>query len=206
MWTDPVIAAFPGTKVWKACRARAVTVKYLTKAAGDSKAAMAAGKVADCLLDAWVEEILAAKAYEEGKHTGAERPNLIVREYTNHEMALVLLSFIFASQGASVSSRFQFLTHTSSADAMSSSITFAFQYMADYPEILAKVREEQYRVRDNDVDTPVTLDLLDEMPYIQAVTKEVLRLRPPVIMVPYLVKKSFPLTDEYTVPAGTMLM
>lgn len=89
---------------------------------------------------------------------------------------------------------------------MSSSITFAFQYMADYPEILAKVREEQYRVRDNDVDTPVTLDLLDEMPYIQAVTKEVLRLRPPVIMVPYLVKKSFPLTDEYTVPAGTMLM
>lgn len=89
---------------------------------------------------------------------------------------------------------------------MSSSITFAFQYMADYPEILAKVREEQYRVRDNDVDTPVTLDLLDEMPYIHAVTKEVLRIRPPVIMVPYMTKKPFPLAENYTVPSGTMLM
>ena len=61
---------------------------------------MAAGKVADCLLDAWVEEILAAKAYRDrGDDEGVERPNLIVREYTDHEMALVLLSFIFASQG-----------------------------------------------------------------------------------------------------------
>lgn len=60
---------------------------------------MAAGGVADCLLDAWVEEILAAKAYEEGKDSGMERPNLILREYSDHEMALVLLSFIFASQG-----------------------------------------------------------------------------------------------------------
>lgn len=91
--------AFPGTKVWKACRARAITVKYLAQAAGDSKREMAAGKVADCLLDAWVEEILAAKAYEAGKDDGVERPNLIVKEYSNHEMALVLLSFIFASQG-----------------------------------------------------------------------------------------------------------
>lgn len=89
---------------------------------------------------------------------------------------------------------------------MSSSITFAFQFMADYPEILAKVREEQYRIRDGDVDAPVTLDVLDQMPYIQAVVRETLRIRPPVIMVPYLVTKPFPLTEKYTVPTGTMLM
>lgn len=62
---------------------------------------MAAGKSADCLLDAWVEEILAAKDYAEGKDETAERPRLMVREYSDHEMALVLLSFIFASQGES---------------------------------------------------------------------------------------------------------
>ena len=44
---------------------------------------MAAGKEPDCLLDEWVEEIHAGK----------------VRKYDNKEMALVLLSFIFASQG-----------------------------------------------------------------------------------------------------------
>jgi sterol 22-desaturase len=30
-----------------------------------------------------------------------------------------------------------------------------------------------------------------------------LRYRPPVIMVPYLAKKAFPITDTYTVPKGT---
>lgn len=84
--------AFPGTKVWHACRAREVAVKHLMKAAADSKAAMRKGKEADCLLDQWVEQIL------EGK----------VREFSDKEMALVLLSFIFASQGGShVSSPFE---------------------------------------------------------------------------------------------------
>ncbi|KAL8280890.1 hypothetical protein RQP46_006569 [Phenoliferia psychrophenolica] len=182
--------AFPGTKVWGACRARAATVGYLSDAAAASKKAIAAGKEPDCLLDAWVTEILQAKTWREraeGDDT-TERPNLILREYSNHEMALVLLSFIFASQ-----------------DAMSSSITFAFQHLADYPEVLAKVREEQLRVRGT-ADTPISLELLDEMPYLNSVTKEVLRHRPPVIMVPYMVKKAFPLTDDYTVPKGTMLI
>ena len=97
------------------------------------------------------------------------------------------------------------LTRVQPTDAMSSSITFAFQHLADYPEVLAKVREEQERVRGS-ADNPITLDLLDSMPYLNCVTKEVLRHRPPVIMVPYLVKKAFPLTDDYTVPKGTMLM
>lgn len=100
--TDRVlVAAFPGTKVWGACRARATTVGYLADAAAASKEAIAGGKEPDCLLDAWVAEILQAKAWRErseGDDT-AERPNLILREYSNHEMALVLLSFIFASQG-----------------------------------------------------------------------------------------------------------
>ncbi|ORY90828.1 cytochrome P450 [Leucosporidium creatinivorum] len=181
--------AFPGTKVWHACRARAIAVKHLSNAAAASKKRMASGAEANCLLDAWVEEILAAKHYNENKHDGAERPNLIVREYSDHEMALVLLSFIFASQ-----------------DAMSSSLTFGFQHLADYPEVLAKVREEQTAVRGDDTESPITLEWLEQMPYTNAVTREVLRHRPPVLMVPYLVKKAFPMTDDYTVPKGTMLI
>ncbi|GAA5959567.1 hypothetical protein JCM21900_003200 [Sporobolomyces salmonicolor] len=165
--------AFPGTKVWNACRAREVTVKYLMQAAAASKKAIAAGKEPDCLLDEWVEEI----------HSGK------VRKYENKEMALVLLSFIFASQ-----------------DAMSSSITFAFQLLADHPEVLAKIREEQTRVRAGDLESAMSLEWLEQMPYTNAVTKEVLRYRPPVIMVPYLTKKPFPINDEYTVPKGTMLI
>jgi len=189
--------AFPGTKVWNACRAREVAVKHLSNAAAASKKAMAAGKEADCLLDAWVEQILANK----------------VREYTDKEMALVLLSFIFASQGESSPPPFARphraletdLAHHRT-DAMSSSITFAFQLLADHPEVLAKVREEQTRVRAGDFESPMSLAWLEQMPYTNAVTKEVLRYRPPVIMVPYLTKKPFPINDEYTVPKGTMLI
>lgn len=89
---------------------------------------------------------------------------------------------------------------------MSSSLTFGFQHLADYPEVLAKVRAEQDAVRGGDTESPITLELLEQMPYINAVTREVLRHRPPVLMVPYLVKKAFPMTDDYTVPKGTMLI
>jgi C-22 sterol desaturase len=79
---------------------------------------------------------------------------------------MVVLSFLFASQ-----------------DAMSSAIVNTFELLADHPDILAKVREEQYRVRGNDVDAPVTLEMIEEMTYTKAMVKEALRLLPPVIMV-----------------------
>jgi hypothetical protein len=79
---------------------------------------------------------------------------------------MVILSFLFASQ-----------------DAMSSAIVFAFQLTADNPEVLEKIREEQYRVRGNDLERPLTLELMDEMVYTRAAVKEVMRLAPSVIMV-----------------------
>lgn len=180
---------FPGTKVWHAIQARKITVRHLSAAAAASKKNMLAGGEANCLLDHWVNEILAAKRYREGKDQGVERPNLIVREYSDYEMSLVLFSFIFASQ-----------------DAMSSSITYGFQHLADYPDVLAKVREEQYRVRGTDVDSAITIDQLDDMPYTNAVCREVLRHRPPVIMVPYKTTRPFAISDDYTVPSGTMII
>lgn len=58
-----------------------------------------------------------------------------------------------------------------------------FELLADHPDILAKVREEQYRIRDNDVDAPLTLEMVDSMTYTRAMIKEALRVLPPVIMV-----------------------
>lgn len=93
---------------------------------------------------------------------GAKMP----REFTDREMALVVLSFLFASQ-----------------DAMSSGIIYMFQHLADHPDILAKIREEQKRIRGGDYTKPMTLEQVDEMLYLRAVIKESLRLKPPVTMV-----------------------
>lgn len=48
--------------------------------------------------------------------------------------------------------------------------------------------------------------MLESMTYTNAVVKEVLRWRPPVIMVPDEAKKAFAITPTYTVPKGAMVV
>ncbi|TFK30719.1 C-22 sterol desaturase [Coprinopsis marcescibilis] len=168
--------ALPGTKVYKAIQARKAAMRWLELAAKRSKIAMAEGKEPKCMLDEWVT-ILADPNYK-GR-----------TEFSDREMAMVLLSFLFASQ-----------------DAMSSGLIYAFQHLADHPEVMAKVREEQERVRQGNYETPLTLETLDQMPYLNAVVKESMRVKPPVVMVPYVATKAFPISDDYTVPAGSMVI
>lgn len=145
--------ALPGTKVYRAIQARKRAMKWLEHAAACSKARMAEGHEPECMVEQWVRD-LAEPTYK-GR-----------REFSDHEMAMVVFSFLFASQ-----------------DAMSSSVIYLFQHLADHPDILAKVREEQERVRAGDYNRPLTLDMVDEMVYLRAVVRESLRIKPPVTMV-----------------------
>lgn len=168
--------ALPGTKVYKAIQARKVAMKWLELAAKNSKISMAAGNEPECMIDAWVKEIT------DPSYKGRS-------EFTDREMAMVIFSFLFASQ-----------------DAMSSGLIYAFQHLADRPEILAKIKEESDRVRGGDPEKFLTLDMLDEMTYLKAFVKESLRLKPPVTMVPYKCTKSFNISPDYTVPKNSMLI
>ena len=168
--------ALPGTKVYNAIQARKVAMKWLELAARASKESVAAGHQPECMLEEWVA-ILTDPAYK-GR-----------REFSDHEMAMVVFSFLFASQ-----------------DAMSSGLIYGFQHLADHPEVLRKIREEQERVRGGDYEKPLTLEMMDEMPYLRAMVKETLRVKPPVTMVPYKTTKAFPIADDYTVPSGTMVI
>ncbi|KIJ38493.1 hypothetical protein M422DRAFT_33272 [Sphaerobolus stellatus SS14] len=168
--------ALPGTKVYNAVKARKAAMKWLESAARLSKIAMRGGQEPTCLLDQWVMELLDTES--KGR-----------KDFSDREMALVVLSFLFASQ-----------------DAMSSGLIYAFQHFADHPDILDKVREEQLRVRGGDYNKHMTLDMLDNMPYLRAAIRESLRLKPPVTMVPYKALKPFPIADDYVVPAGSMVI
>src|ERR1700730_13625538 len=114
---------------------------------------MANGAAPGCMLDEWVT-LLNDPSYK-GR-----------RNFNDNEMAMVLFSFLFASQ-----------------DAMSSGLIYGFQHLVDHAEILAKIREEQERVRQGDYEKPITLDMYDEMTYLKAFVKESLRVKPPVLMV-----------------------
>lgn len=176
--------AIPGTKVYNAIQARKVVMKYLMRASAQSKVRMAdMDNEPECLLDEWIRAMILSK------NGNSEQAKLLSREYSDKEIGMVVLSFLFASQ-----------------DAMSSAIVWTFQLTADHPEVLEKIREESMRVRGGDVDAPLSLDLVEDMVYTRAVIKEVLRLMPPVIMVPYLTTREFPVTPDYTVPKGSMII
>ncbi|KAG6837897.1 hypothetical protein H0H93_013050 [Arthromyces matolae] len=168
--------AIPGTKVYKAVQARKVALSWLELAAKRSKESVASGAEPECMLEEWVQ-ILNDPSYK-GK-----------RDFSDREMAMVIFSFLFASQ-----------------DAMSSGLIYGFQHLVDRPEMLAKVREEQMAIRQGNLDKPLTLEMIEQMTYLNAFVKESMRVMPPVTMVPYKTTKAFPISDDYTVPANSMVI
>lgn len=185
----PIIIPF--TKTWYGKKAADMVLAEFSKCAAKSRARMTAGGDITCIMDAWLKQIVESKAWREAEATGVfpeglEKPTQMLREFTDYEISQTIFTFLFASQ-----------------DATSSAATWLFQIMAQRPEILDRVREENLTIRNGDANAPVTLDQLDAMTYTRAVVRELLRYRPPVLMTPYVAKKAFPITDTYTVPKGT---
>ncbi len=188
----PIIIPF--TKTWYGKKAADMVLEEFAKCAAKSKARMAVGGDITCIMDAWVKSMMESAKYSEKIAKGvpvdlSEKPATVVRDFSDYEISQTTFTFLFASQ-----------------DATSSATTWLFQLMADRPEILDRVRAENLAARNGDKNVRFSMDLLENLPYTRAVVKETLRYRPPVIFVPYLVKKAFPVTDSYTVPKGSMII
>ena len=188
----PIIIPF--TKTWYGKKASDMVLIEFAKCAAKCKARMAAGGDVTCIMDAWVKNMQESEKWNQRVAKGLpvnqeDKPNPLVRQFTDYEISQTIFTFLFASQ-----------------DATSSACTWLFQLMADRPEILDRVRAENLAARNGDPNVRFSMDLLENLPYTRAVVKETLRYRPPVIMVPYVVKKPFPVTDSYTVPKGSMII
>ena len=186
----PIIIPF--TRTWYGKKASDLVLESFAKCAAKSKVRMRAGGEVTCIMDAWVKMMVESEDYRKrvarrgGTDDGDEaKPAMLLREFTDLEISQTIFTFLFASQ-----------------DASSSATTWLFQLLANRPDVLAKVREENLRARGGDKDRRLTLEMVEGMKYTRAVVKETLRYRPPVIMVPYLVKKDFPISPAYTVPKG----
>lgn len=149
----------PGTKVYKAIQSRKYIIKHFIESIQDGRKRMAEGGEPKSMMDAWLRSLQEDEL--EAEKTGKPAP----RKFTDREIALTLLTFLFASQ-----------------DATSSALTWAFQLTADHPDVLEKIREEQLRLRNGNVNQELTLELMEESVYLRQVVKEILRLRPPVLM------------------------
>ena len=184
----------PFTKTWYGKKASNMVLEEFSKCAAMSKVKIGAGGKPNCILDQWIKQMRDSEEYRKKVAKGieidpADKPAQILREFSDFEIAMTLFTFLFASQ-----------------DATSAATTWLFQLMADNPQMLDRIRAEQIAVRNGDRNACFSLDRIEKMTYTRAVVKETLRYRPPVILVPYLAKKDFPITDTYTVPKGSMVI
>ncbi|KAJ5297418.1 hypothetical protein N7508_007667 [Penicillium antarcticum] len=188
----PLSLYIPFTKPWLGKRTADAVHAEFAKCAAVCKTNMATGATPTCIVDHWVLHMIKSKEYQEklaAGETDAEKPTNMIREFTNEEIGETLFTFLFASQ-----------------DASSSATTWLFQILAQRPDVLNRLREENLAARDGDKTKPFNLPMLESLTYTNAVIKELLRHRPPVIFVPYLATKNFPVTPSYTVPKGSMII
>jgi sterol 22-desaturase len=159
----------PYTKLWYGIEARKIVLREFEACAAKSRIRMKNKEPITCMMDAWIREMVDAQEYvalPQEKKDGSSAPApILIRDFEDTEIAQTFLSFLFASQ-----------------DATSSAIIWLFQYMADHPEMLAKVREEQLAVRNGDRNKRIDYEMTEAMEYTRWCVKETLRLRPPVLM------------------------
>eukprot|EP00760_Papus_ankaliazontas_P038493 PhM_4_TR9144/c0_g1_i1/m.90240/K09832/CYP710A; sterol 22-desaturase len=170
----------PGTGLWKAVRARERVMVELLWAVSEAKKYIIAGGEPRCLLDFWTQEVLRSVAEAEA----SQQPP--PKHAVDHKMATTVMDFLFASQ-----------------DATTAATTWIVANMADNPEMLQKVRDEQKKVRP--CNEPMTFDLLQEMKYARQVVLESLRFRPVAPMMPMEVHKDMEFEGK-TVPKGSLLI
>jgi C-22 sterol desaturase len=182
----PIILPF--TKTWYGKKITDMTMDIFANCAEMAKKHIADGGQVTCVMDAWIKLMHDSK---NGTSTDsdADIKKFMVRDFTNKEISETIFTFLFASQ-----------------DATSSATTWLFQIIADRPDVMAKIREEQFAVRGGDLSRRLDVDLVESMTYTRMVVKEALRYRPPVTMVPYVAKKSYPISADYTIPKGAMVI
>lgn len=169
---------FPGSGVWRTHRARKEVEGILEVAVRQSKENMYNGKSPNCLLDFWTLNIL--DEIKEAEENSRPPP-----EYSSDfKMAITIMDFLFAAQ-----------------DASTASLAQSVALMSDYPQVLAKVREEQERINPN--KEIMTYEVLKELTYTQQVAKEILRFRPPLPWFAHVPAEDVHIDEKCVVPKGT---
>jgi C-22 sterol desaturase len=191
----PIILPF--TKTWYGKKAADKVLETFSSCAAKARIRMKQpGAKAECIMDRWIVEMMESERYRERIARGEtvpaeEKPQHVLREFSDFEISLTVFTFLFASQ-----------------DATSSAASWLLQLTADRPDVLKKVRDEGKAIMGDRYGKygGIKIEDVDKMIYTRATVKETLRYRPPVIMVPYLVKKDYPVTPTYTAPKGSMLI
>lgn len=166
---------FPGSSLYKACKARERIISTLEQIVKKSRAIISDGQEPQCLLDFLMQVVIQSPDIQHFK--------------TDHDIAYLLLDFLFASQ-----------------DASTSSLCWICTILEANPNVLELVRDEQKSLRPN--NEPITECILRQATYTRNVVRETLRYRPPATMVPHVTVTPFPIGKDPSIliPEGTLVI
>lgn len=145
----PIIVPF--TRTWYGKKAADKVLESFANCAAKAKVRMRQkGAQPECIMDRWVVQMFESERYRERIAKGEqvpqeEKPAQLLRIFSDYEISMTVMTFLFASQ-----------------DATSSACSWLLQLTADRPEMLAKVREEGARIRP-DPKAEVKLEDLEKM-------------------------------------------
>lgn len=103
---------------------------------------------------------------------------------TDREVACLMIALLMAGQ------------HTSSTTG-----TWCLAYLAEKPELIKRLVEEQKKLLGDNFEQPLTYEALKEMTLLDNCVRETLRLRPPIITLIRKVMEPVQYKD-YVIPAG----
>jgi C-22 sterol desaturase len=188
--TFPLI--IPYTRAWYSKKAADMVLSEFCTCAAKSKVRMAAGGEVACIMDAWIQSMVESQRWREVEEADdltedMKKPQSMARMFNDFEIAQVVFTFLFSLQ-----------------EATSSAVARLFQVVAQRPDVLEKVRDENLQVRDGVVHAELSMEQLESLTYTRAVVREVFRYRRPVLMVPYQRKKLFPIPNSDAVFKGSI--
>ncbi|KAK9714435.1 hypothetical protein RND81_06G094100 [Saponaria officinalis] len=156
-------------------------VETLSGCVTESKSKMTVDRVEPkCMIDFWMQDMVRE---ERETQSSIPPPNCSMKEIGAH-----MFDFLFAAQ-----------------DASTSSLLWAVTLMDQHPNVVQKVREEVETIWKPESNTPISAEQLLAMKYTNAVAREVLRYRAPATLVPHVAREEFTLTEEYTIPKGSIV-
>lgn len=101
----PIIVPF--TKTWYGERCADRILAEFCKCAAHAKVNIKAGKEPDCVMDRWISNMISSEDYRENFKTIAayeqEKPDIMLRWFSDMEISKTILALLFASQDTSSS-------------------------------------------------------------------------------------------------------
>ena len=148
---------------------------------------MASGAEQTCIADLWVLGTMTSSLSDSDRSPENLLSN--IQSLSAEELGRNMFGFFLAQQ-----------------EPQTGATTWLFQLLAHRPDTVDRTRAENIAVRGGDKGKQLDMTMQRSLIYTTAVVREALRYRSPILIIPYDVTTTLPVTHSYTIPKGAIVI